>query len=195
MVGVPRVGVLCPLPPALDRVKSPPPHGIPWRQDNLYHSTLYITVDHNHWTLVIIGTIYWRNLSDFNFSMCAEAGNDTARVYLRNKACFCVCCGITSKVEKCCLKWKSRGISQSFCISNNILTLRRLFCNNHENKYFIPILPQYKIKLSFSSIKEWSRSICDTILTQNWRESCSLLYPRDLKNTDNWLSFLNAIGL
>ena len=29
VVGVSRVRVLCPLPPALDRVKSPPPHRIP----------------------------------------------------------------------------------------------------------------------------------------------------------------------
>ena len=64
---------------------------------------------------------------------------------------FRVCCRITSEVEKCCLKLKSRG----FCISCNISTPRRLFCNNHENKYFISILQQQQN----SFIEERSRSI------------------------------------
>ena len=34
-----------------------------------------------------------------------------------------------------------RGVSRGFCISNNISTPMKLLCNNHENKYFISILP------------------------------------------------------
>ena len=40
-------------------------------------------------------------------------------------------------------KQKSQGVSQSIWISN-ISTPRRLFFNNHKNKYFISILPQQK---------------------------------------------------
>ena len=41
---------------------------------------------------------------------------------------------------------KTDGDRNLFCISNNISTPRRLFCNNHENKYFISILPWQQIK-------------------------------------------------
>ena len=67
---------------------------------------------------------------------------------------FRVCCRITSEVEKC-LKLKSRGVTRGFCILCNISTPRRLFCNNHENKYFISILHRQQN----SSIEERSRSI------------------------------------
>ena len=85
---------------------------------------------------------------------------------------FRVCCRITSEVEKCCLKLKSRG----FCISCNISTPRRLFCNNHENKYFISILQQQQN----SFIEERSRSIlyknCSDFYTvevyRNFWKSC-----------------------
>ena len=53
--------------------------------------------------------------------------------------------------------------SRGFCISNNLSTPRRLFCNKHESKYFISILPrqQNSSDRSFSSIIERRRSICN----------------------------------
>ena len=33
-------------------------------------------------------------------------------------------------------------------------------------------------------------SICDVILKQNCRESCSLLHPRDFRNVNDWFSCL-----
>ena len=50
----------------------------------------------------------------------------------------------------------------------------------HENKYFILFYHGNKI----SSLEERSRSICDVILKQNCRESCSPLHPRDFRNAD-----------
>ena len=53
------------------------------------------------------------------------------------------------------LRLKNRGFSQCFCISNNILTPKRLFCINFENKYFISILPsQQNGADQFSSVEE-----------------------------------------
>ena len=46
---------------------------------------------------------------------------------------------------------------------------------------------------SFSSIEERSRSICDVILKQNCRESCSLLQPRYIRNADDWFSLWKEI--
>ena len=45
-----------------------------------------------------------------------------------------------------------------------------------------------------SSIEERSRWICNVILKQNCRESCSLLHPRDFRNADDWFSFWKWIG-
>ena len=71
---------------------------------------------------------------------------------------------------------------RSLGISNNSTnnTPRRLFCNNNENKYFISILPRQENRDDRSPL----RLICDVILIQNCRESCSLLHPRDLRNAD-----------
>ena len=83
---------------------------------------------------------------------------------------------------------KSKCLEMLLCISNNISPPGRLFCNNHENKYFISILSRQQ-NWSFSFNEERSRSICDVILTQNCRENCSLLHPFDFRNADNWFSF------
>ena len=64
------------------------------------------------------------------------------------------------------------------CISNNISTSRTLFCDNHENKLFISILPRQQNKAEL----EQSWSICDVILKQN---CCSLLHPRDFRIADD----------
>ena len=93
-----------------------------------------------------------------------------------------VCCRIASEVEKCWNKKAEALIAALICIPSNILTLRGggVFKNNHENKYFISILPQqHKKSWSFSSLEERSRSICCVILMQNCRDSWSLLRPRD----------------
>jgi hypothetical protein len=60
-----------------------------------------------------------------------------------------VCCVITSKVKKCCLKYKNPGVSWGFYISNNISTPRRLLYNKIANKYIILILQSIYTKLIF----------------------------------------------
>ena len=65
-----------------------------------------------------------------------------------------VCCVITSEVEKCCLKYKNRGVSRGFYISNNISTPRRLLYNKCANKNIILILQSVNINLTFILLRE-----------------------------------------
>ena len=64
-----------------------------------------------------------------------------------------------------------------FSTSNNISTPRSLFYNNHENKYFISIIPLHK----FSSKEERCRPIFDVKLKQpfpvtpSWFKTCKRL--------------------
>ena len=81
---------------------------------------------------------------------------------------------------------KCRDVSRGFCISNDILTPRRLFCKNHENKFFISILPRQQNRADrFFSKGEQSRSICNVIPILNCRESRLLVHPYDVYNTDD----------
>ena len=68
--------------------------------------------------------------------------------------------------------------------------LRRLFCNNHKSTSTLFLFYHgNEIKLIVFLIEERSRSICDIILKQNCRESCSLLHPLDFRNADGCCCF------
>jgi hypothetical protein len=63
------------------------------------------------------------------------------KLWLKKKFAFAfLLYNVTSEVKKCCLKYKSRGISRVFYISNNISTPRRLLYNKNANKNIILIL-------------------------------------------------------
>ena len=82
-----------------------------------------------------------------------------------------------------------------FFISNNISTPMRLFCKTMRTSTLFLFYYGNKIySLSFSSSEERNWSICDVILIQTCRESCSLLHLRDFKNSDDWFSFWKEIG-
>ena len=91
---------------------------------------------------------------------------------------FRVWCRITAEVERNVV-WKRKAEAYVFQTtfrhregySATTTRTRTLFLFYHGNKL------------------SWSK-ICDAILIQNCRESCSLLHPRDLSNADYWFSFL-----
>ena len=58
---------------------------------------------------------------------------------------------------------KSKGFNRGFCISNNISTPRRLFCNKLENKYFISILPRQQNKVDRFPLKK--NEICQYVVS------------------------------
>ena len=83
--------------------------------------------------------------------------------YLRNESTlFCVCCGITSKMEKCCLKLRKA---------------KALYFKQHFDTEELIVY-----------IEERSRSICYVILIQHCRES-SLMHPHDFKNAHDCMVF------
>ena len=78
------------------------------------------------------------------FTRCVYKSFDASAIlpWLRNKARI-LCLFQNNLWGGEMLKLKNRGVSPaSICIPNNISTFRGVFNNNHENKYFISILPQ-----------------------------------------------------
>jgi hypothetical protein len=66
-----------------------------------------------------------------------------------------VCCRITCEVEKCFMKYKSRGVSRGFSISNNISTSKlHVLYNKYANKNIILILQSVKYKVDFHPQRE-----------------------------------------
>jgi hypothetical protein len=61
-----------------------------------------------------------------------------------------VCCIITSEVENCCLKYKSRGVNHGFYISSNISISRY----KNANKSIILILQSGKYKVDIRPLRE-----------------------------------------
>ena len=61
------------------------------------------------------------------------------------------------RVQKCCLKYKNRGVSRGFYISNNISTPRRLLYYKHANKNIVSILSSVNHPLRESKMYQYVR--------------------------------------
>jgi hypothetical protein len=57
-------------------------------------------------------------------------------------------------MEKCCFKYKNRGVSRDFYISNNILTPRRLEYYKQANKNIILILQTVNYNVDFDPLRD-----------------------------------------
>ena len=94
---------------------------------------------------------------------------------MRQNTHFPVCSRITSKVDK----WVFfKNNVKALFISNNILTPRKLFCNNHKNKY-------YFVSILRKAMKELGANCFLTLNRTRYTCSYSMLHPHNFMNTDD----------
>ena len=88
-----------------------------------------------------------------------------------------VCFMYGLELEKRCLKWRTRGVSQSFFfIYKNIW---------HRGDHSTTTTKTYS---TMATKQSWSRTNDDL-----WGHCCSVKHPRDFKNADSWFSFQTYI--